>query len=158
MSTRFIVPGGAPLPAGRNGGGRRGSPREAEEGDPLKAMLNEGVVTRQRTMGFIRRNNATDSTHELRFSSFVPRSVRLYNRTPPELKRMDEEESYAEFKKRLRLHCMELELGSHLDWPNYDEMNGRILPTTRTLMARGEHIVKRRNGLFIEPIPDEDEH
>ena len=128
------------------------------EGDPLKAMLNEGVVTRQRTMGFIRRNNATDSTHELRFSSFVPRSVRLYNRTPPELKRMDEEESYAEFKKRLRLHCMELELGSHLDWPNYDEMNGRVLPTTRTLMARGEHIVKRRNGLFIEPIPDEDEH
>ena len=119
-------------------------------------MLNEGVVTRQRTMGHIRRNNATDSTHALRFSSFVPRSVRLYNRTPPELKLMDEEESYDEFKKRLRLHCMELELGCHLDWPNYDEMNGRVLPTTRTLMARNEHIVKRRNGLFIEPIPEED--
>ena len=69
---------------------------------------------------------------------------------------MDEEESYDEFKKRLRLHCMELELGCHLDWPNYDEMNGRILPTTRKLMARNEHIVKKRNGLFIEPIPEED--
>ena len=125
--------------------------------DPLRAMLNEGVVTRQRTMGFIRRNNATDSTNALRFSSFVPRSVRLYNRTPADLKTMDEEESRDEFKQRLRLHCMEQELGCHLDWPNYDEMNGRVLPTTRILMARGEHIVKRRNGLFIEPIPEEDD-
>ena len=127
------------------------------EGDPLRAMLNEGVVTRQRTMGFIRRNNATDSTNALRFASFVPRSVRLFNRTPADLKKMDEEESRLEFKHRLRLHCMEQELGCHLDWPNYDEMNGRILPSTRILEARGEHIVKRRNGLFIEPIPEDDE-
>ena len=55
---------------------------------------------RWRSTGFIRRNNATDSTNALRFSSFVPRSVRLYNRTPPELKRMDEEESREEFKQR----------------------------------------------------------
>ena len=39
------------------------------EGDPLKAMLNDGEVMRQRKMGKIRRNNATDSTHYLRFDS-----------------------------------------------------------------------------------------
>ena len=56
---------------------------------------------------------------------------------------------------------MEQELGSSLDWPNYDEMNGRVLPSWNVLESRGEHIVKRRNGLFIEPKPppvDEDEN
>ena len=62
------------------------------EGDPLKAMLNEGAVMRQRTMGKIRRNNATDSTHYLRFDSFIPRSVRLFNRTPIELQLAPTEE------------------------------------------------------------------
>ena len=49
MSRRFIVPGGAPFPACRNGGGRRGSPRDAEEGDPREA--EELVEAQERGLG-----------------------------------------------------------------------------------------------------------
>ena len=124
------------------------------DGDPLKDLLNEGPVTRQRTMGNIRRNTATESKNALRFESFIPRSVRLYNRTPQELKHMGELD-WVDFKRKLKWHCMELELGPRTDWPNYDEMNGRILPSHKELFDKGERIVKKRNGLFIEPIPQE---
>ena len=46
---------------------------------------------------------------------------------------------------------MEEVLGPESDWPNYDEMNGRVLPSNSELFARGEMIVKKKNGLFIEP-------
>ena len=120
------------------------------EGDPLRAMLNEGTVTRQRTMGNIGRNNETDSTNSYRFRSFVPRFVRLFNRTPVELKHQGHLE-WADFKVLLRKHCMEQVLGPQVDWPNYDEMNGCVLPSDAVLFARGEMIVKKKNGLFIEP-------
>ena len=118
--------------------------------DPLRAMLNEGAVTRQRTMGNIRRNNETDSTNSQRFRSFIPRSVRLFNRTPMEYK-YGGALPWEEFKKKLRLHCMEQVLGPSNEWPNYDEMNGRILSSDKVLFERGEMIVKKKNGLFIEP-------
>ena len=124
------------------------------EGDPLKDLLNEGPVTRQRTMGNIRRNPNTESKLHLRFISFIPRSVRLYNRTPMELKHRGEI-GWDDFKMKLKWHCMEQELGPRTEWPTYDEMNGRILPSHRKLWEKGEHIVKKRNGLFIEKIPPE---
>ena len=105
-------------------------------------------------MGNIRRNTATESQNKLRLESFIPRSVRLYNRTPQELKHMGELD-WVDFKVKLKWHCMEQELGPHTDWPNYDEMNGRILPSHKELYDRGEHIVKKRNGLFIKPLPPE---
>ena len=46
---------------------------------------------------------------------------------------------------------MEQVLGPQVDWPNYDEMNGRVLPSDSVLFARGEMIVKKKNGLFIKP-------
>ena len=46
---------------------------------------------------------------------------------------------------------MEEVLGPEIDWPNYDEMNGRVFPSDSELFARGEMIVKKKNGLFIEP-------
>ena len=46
---------------------------------------------------------------------------------------------------------MEEVLGPEIDWPNYDEMNGRVFPPDSELFARGEMIVKKKNGLFIEP-------
>ena len=46
---------------------------------------------------------------------------------------------------------MEEVLGPESDWPNYDEMNGRVFPSDSELFARGEMIVKKKNGLFIEP-------
>ena len=91
------------------------------EGNPLRAMLNEGAVTRQRTMGKVRRNNETDSTNTYRFRSFIPRSVRLYNRTPVELKHLGHLE-WPDFKVLLRKPCMEQVLGPQVNWPNYDEM------------------------------------
>ena len=127
------------------------------EGDPLKDMLNDGPVTRQRTMGKIRRNNATDSTNSLRFDSFVPRSVRLYNRTPREIQSQGTSE-WEDFKHNLKMFCMEDQLGSQMDWPNYCHMSGRILPSNSELLPKGDWVVKKRNGLFIEkrPLPDPD--
>ena len=113
-----------------------------------RAMLNEGAVTRQRTMGNIRRNRETDSTNSYRFRSFIPRSVRLFNRTPVELKHPGHLD-WADFKIRLIKHCMEEVLGPEVDWPNYDEMNGRVFPSDSELFARGEMIVKKKNGLFM---------
>ena len=60
-----------------------------------------------------------------------------------------------DFKMKLKWHCMEQELGPRTEWPTYDEMNARVLPSHRKLWERGEHIVKKRNGLFIEKIPPE---
>ena len=91
------------------------------DGDPLKDMLNDGPVTRQRTMGKIRRNNTTDSTNTLRFESFVPRSVRLFNRTPIELQHQGTSD-WDDFKHYLKMFCMEDQLGPATDWPNYDHM------------------------------------
>ena len=51
---------------------------------------------------------------------------------------------------------MEEKLGDSREWPNYDEMNGRILPSDRALAETGDMIVKKPNGLFIEPIPIDD--
>ena len=107
-------------------------------------------MTRQRTMGKVRRNNETDSTNTYRFRSFIPRSVRLYNRTPVELKHLGHLE-WPDFKVLLRKPCMEQVLGPQVNWPNYDEMNGQVLPSDSVLFARGEMIVKKKNGLFIEP-------
>ena len=103
-------------------------------------------------MGKIRRNNTTDSTNTLRFESFVPRSVRLFNRTPMELQHQGTSD-WDDFKHYLKMFCMEDQLGPATDWPNYDHMNGRILPSNATLLAQGNHIVKKRNGLFIEKRP-----
>ena len=46
---------------------------------------------------------------------------------------------------------MEEVLGPEIDWPNYDEMNGRVFPSDSELFKRGEMIVRKKNGLFIEP-------
>ena len=119
------------------------------EGDPLKEMLNKVPVTRQRTMGKIRRNNVTDSTNTLRFESFVPKSVRLFNRTPVELQHKGTSE-WKDFKHSIKMLCMEDQLGNSIDWPNYDHKNRRILPCNRILLEQGNHAVKKRNGLFIE--------
>ena len=125
--------------------------------DPLKGLLDQGVVTRQQTMGHIRRNNRTDGgTNSLRFASFVPRSVRLYNKLPIELRSVGIDK--AAWKVELRRYCMEEKLGNSREWPNYDEMNGRILPSHKALAETGDMIVKKPNGLFIEPIPIEDPH
>ena len=51
---------------------------------------------------------------------------------------------------------MEEKLGDSRDWPNYDEMNGRILPSDKVLAEAGDMVVKKTNGLFIEPIPIDD--
>ena len=86
------------------------------EGDPLKAMLNEGAVMRQRTMGKIRRNNATDSMHFLRFDSFIPRSVRLFNRTPYDLQLApSDKKQWADFKLGLKRYCMEHGTGTRIE-------------------------------------------
>ena len=47
---------------------------------------------------------------------------------------------------------MEKKLGPEDDWPNYDELNGRIFPSNRELERQGNKIVKKVNGLFIVPI------
>ena len=50
---------------------------------------------------------------------------------------------------------MEKYLGFESDWPNYDEQNGRILPSNAELLRQGNHIVKKVNGLFIEKRPED---
>ena len=54
-------------------------------------------------------------------------------------------------KMSLRKFFMEKSLGPEETWPNYDLMNGRILPSNLTLQQQipPKEIVKRRNGLFI---------
>ena len=121
--------------------------------DPLEGMLHQGVITRMR-MGHIQRNNESEGVvNSIRFTSFVPRSVRQYNELP-------REHQYAGgdvkgWKGSLRRYCMEKYLGFETDWPNYDEQNGRILPSNAELLQQGKHIVKKANGLFIEQRPDD---
>ena len=121
------------------------------EEDPLKGLLTQGPVTRSMRYGRIKRNNKTDGTvGSLRFGSFVPRSVRLFNQLPEELHPSGE--GGKAWKIKLRTYCMEKKLGPESDWPNYDELNGRIFPSNRELEQQGNKIVKKVNGLFIVPI------
>lgn len=122
--------------------------------DTLEGLLDQGV-TRQRTMGHIRQNNIMDGgTNSLRFGSFMPRLVRQYNKLPDELKVIGID--YEGSKRQLQHYCMEQKLVDSRDWPNYDEMNGRILPSDRILAETRDRIVKKENCLFIEPIPMDD--
>ena len=51
--------------------------------DPLEGMLQQGVITRRMRMGHIKRNNKSEGVlNSIRFTSFVPRSVRQYNDLP----------------------------------------------------------------------------
>ena len=123
------------------------------EEDPLKGLLTQGPITRSMRYGRIKRNNKTDgAVGSLRFGSFVPRSVRLFNQLPEELHPSGE--GGKAWKIRLRTYCMEKKLGPEDNWPNYDDLNGRILPSDRELERQGKKIVKKENGLFIEPIGD----
>ena len=119
--------------------------------DPLEGMLHQGVITRRMRMGHIRRNNKSEGVvNSLRFTSFIPRSVRQYNDLPREHQYQVCEKGW---KIRLRRYCMEKFLGFEMDWPNYDEQNGRILPSNAELLRQGNQIVKKVNGLFIEQRP-----
>ena len=124
------------------------------EEDPLEGMLHQGVITRRMRMGHIRRNNKSEGVvNSIRFTSFVPRSVRQYNELPREHQNAGGDEKG--WKRSLRRYCMEKYLGFESDWPNYDEQNGRILPSNAELLRQGNHIVKKVNGLFIEKRPEE---